>query len=456
MKKFIFSVLLSGISCVVYADFDLANTYYSSGNFEKAYSEFLESAQYGDTDAQQSIGIMYYRGEFLPQNKILAYAWMTLATQNPAYKEKGLNLKIFNKLSEDEKKIATEEYQSLYAKFSDQAIQEKLTPSLAGQLSNTRRQRIIKSVMPSYPEDLVRMGKSGVVDITFSVDKYGMTRDQVVFYASESQFGKAALSALRKFQFEPLLVNGKPVDMNGEKVRFMFRIDGTVFLDDKIKEYIDKEREKATIGSSKDKLTFAYLIETIPTFARDYKLVDNPNDWYVNAANQGSFTASYFLGRNILYGNMCTADSAQSMGWLLKAARGGISEAQYLLAIESFSGARFEKNNEKGFYWLNKAASVNKFAKVKYAWILATHPDVKYRNGKLAEELLNAVEDSHSDKLSLYQARAAVAAETNRFADAIKWQKEALDDAKALKLPLEQFELQLASYKNSKAWREVL
>lgn len=457
MKRNICFFVLTFFLCAkCYADFDLANTYYAAGNFEKAYAEFLEAAQYGDNDAQQNVGAMYYRGEFVAKNKITAYAWFTLATQSQSYKDNGLNVRIYNKLTDDEKKLADEEYKALFAKFSNEAIQNKLTPNLVGQIGKTKDQRIIKIVKPEYPEELERSGRSGIVDVTFTIDKYGITRDQIAYYASDASFGRAALNTLRKFQYEPLLVNGKPVDVNGVKMRFKFAIDGTTYREKKITEYINQEREKAAAGNGKDKLTFAYLLETVPSFAKDYKLVDNPNEWYTSAANQGSYTASYFLGRNILYGNMCTADSAQSMGWLLKAAKGGVSDAQYLLAIEAFSGARLEKNDEKGVYWLSKAASANKFAKVKYAWILSTHPDAKYRNGKLAQELLQTVEDNHVDKLSLYQTQAAAAAETGHFDDAIKWQKKALEDAQQLELPLTQVEQQLTSYTNKNPWRETI
>lgn len=439
-----------------YADFDLANTHYAAGNFEKAYTEYLESAQYGDNDAQQNIGVMYYRGEHVPKNKITAYAWMTLATQNQGYKSNGLNVKIYNKFTEDEKKSADEEYKALFTKFSNEAIQNKLIPNFVGQSTTTKKQRIIKSVKLEYPSRLDNSGIFGPVDINFTIDKHGITRDQVVYYASNKFLGDAALKTLRKFQYEPLLVNGKPVDVNGVKVRFNFVMAGREYEEKKIKEYIDQERTKASNGGSEDKLGFAYLLETIPSFTKNYQAVDNPNEWYTNAAIQGSYTASYFLGRNILYGNMCTADSVQSMGWLLKAAKGGISDAQYLLAIEAFSGARFEKNDEKGFYWLSKAAEANKFAKVKYAWLLATHPDAKYRNGNLAQELLQTVEDTHVDKLSLYQAQAAVAAETGDFENAVKWQKKALADAQEIEIPLTQVEQQMNSYTNKTPWREAI
>ncbi len=67
-----------------------------------------------------------------------------------------------------------------------------------------------------------------------------------------------------------------------------------------------------------------------------------------------------------------------------------------------------------------------------------------------------SVDDIHVDKLSLYQAQAAAAAETGHFADAVKWQKKALKDAKELDIPLTQVEQQLASYTNKTPWREAI
>lgn len=449
-------IIFSLFSTSTRADFELGMSYYEAKDFEKAYSEFFEAAQYGDYDAQNNIGVMYYRGEHLPKNISSAYAWMALAAQAAKSDETAVHNKIFARMSDADKKLATEEYKKLFSEYSDKAIERKLTPAFTGKTLSVKDQRATKRVTPNYPLEMVRQNASGFVDVIFTIDKYGITRDHLPTYAVSKSFERAAIRALRQFQFEPMKINNKPVAANGFRIRFNFEMEGASYNKKKLDKTIAEQRQKAAAGSEKDKLGFAYFLEAVPSFASDYKLTDNPNQWYIEAANQGSGVASYFLGRNVLYGNMCTQDSNQSMGWLLKAAKAGVTDAQYMLAIESFSGARFEKNEDKGFYWLARAANVNKAAKLRYAWILATHPDTKRRDGKLASEYLNGVEKNYLDKQSFYQTHAAVAAENNDFKQAIKWQKEALEDAQDLKLPLQILEQQLASYTANQAWREEI
>lgn len=446
---------ISLLSAFARADFELGMSYYEAKDFEKAYKEFFEAAQYGDYNAQNNIGAMYYRGEHLTKSITSAYAWMALAAQTDDRDDSAIHNKIFARMSDGDKKLAEEEYKKLFSQYSDVAIEQKLTPVFTGNLQ-AKKQRPIKSVAPAYPKAMLTQHKTGFVDTIYSIDKHGITRDHIVTYASSKDFERAALAALRQFQYEPMTVHNKPVDVNGIKNRFTFEMSGTEYNNKKLKKIIDEKRRKAQTGTSQDKLGFAYFLEAIPSVVRDFELTDNPNEWYVSAANQGSGSASYFLGRNILYGNMCTQDTQQSMGWLLKAAKAGVSDAQYMLAIESFSGSRFEKNNEKGFYWLKRAASRSIAAKIRHAWILSTHPDAKLRNGALAITELSSIPEDYPDKQSYYQTQAAVAAENNDFKQAIKWQKEALEDAQYLKLPLQALEQQLASYAAQKAWREEI
>ncbi len=438
------------------ADFELGMSYYETKEFDKAYKEFYEAAQYGDHDAQNNIGVMHYRGEHVEKNTVMAYAWMALAAQADMNNSTAIHTKIYTRMNESDKKRADDEYKKLFNLYSDASIERKLTPTFTGANINAKQQRPIKTVAPSYPTSMLRQGKSGFVDTIYTIDKNGNTRDHIVTYATSKDFEQAALLVLRKFQYEPMTINNKPVDVNGIKKRFIFEMEDTEYNKKKLTKIIDEKRAQAKNGNSSDKLGFAYFLEAIPALVSDFEITDNPNEWYVSAATQGSGAASYFLGRNILYGNMCTQDNTQSMGWLLKAAKAGISDAQYMLAIESFSGARFEKNEEKGFYWLKRAARSSLVAKLRYAWILSTHPDAKYRNGPLATEQIETIEKNYTDKQTYYKTKAAVAAENGDFKAAIKWQKAALEDATELALPLNNLEQQLASYTAQKPWREEI
>lgn len=439
-----------------HADFELGMSYYDAKEFDKAYKEFYEAARYGDHDAQNNVGAMYYRGEHVEKNIVMAYAWMALASQSTTIKAEAVHTRIYARLNEADKKRSDEEYKKLFDLYSDSNIEKKLTPKFTGANLNAKKQRPIKSVAPPYPQSMIRQFKSGIVDTIYTIDKNGVTRDHIVTYASSKAFEEAALLALRKFQYEPMTINNKPVDVNGIRNRFTFEMEGTEYNKKKLTKIVDEKREQAKKGGSQDKLGFAYFLEAIPSIVKDYELTDNPNEWYVSAATQGSGAASYFLGRNILYGNMCTQDNTQSMGWLLKAAKAGIADAQYMLAIESFSGARFEKNEEKGFYWLKRAAQSSLAARLRYAWILSTHPDAKQRNGILANDQIQTIEKDYADKQTLYKTRAAAAAENGDFKVAVKWQKVALEDATKLALPLDVLERQLASYAAHKPWREEI
>lgn len=455
MKKHFFGILIAACTALpCHADFDLGMQYYEIKNYEKAYSEFFEAAKFGDHNAQFNLGVMYLKGEHKQKNLIDAYVWFRMATQSEEHNKKGTYQKIFAKLTDDEKKEALKQYESTYALYKDDVIYKNLQPALLP-THTEKKQQIVKKIAPEYPQNSFNTkGNSGIVNIIFSVDKDGTTRDHIVFGAVNEKLKEAALEAMRGCLFEPSSINGTPIVTNGLQYRYIFKLSDAQYNEKAIQKSIDTLKEK----SNTDPLAqfqYAYYLETVPYFTSNVQITDNPNTWYSKAAQNGNGAASYFLGNNLLKGNRCEVDINKSMAWLIKAAQQDFEDAQYLLALESFSGANLPKNEEGGIYWLKRAAKTSAIARIRLAWILSTHPNARYRDGKLASDYFNSVPDSHADKQSYFRTAAAIAANNSDFKEATKWQKKAIKDAEKLELPLETVNAQLASYEAKQPWRET-
>lgn len=460
---YVFALAFLGFSGNARADFELGMKYYTQSNFEKAFQEFQQAAKFGDMSAQYNLGVMYFRGEFVSKDSVNAYAWLALAAQDAEYKERGLHLTIYKGLSDAQKKIADQRYQELYAQFNTAAIEQSMVPVYAGSSSLLSRLRSIKNVNPKYPGSMLRASKVGWVDMFFTVTKDGSTRDHVAYYSSDIALTDVVIDAVRQWQYEPMMIAGKATEVHGVKVRFDFLIDGTEFDERMIERGLKKQKEKALTGDPEAQFVFAYYLDVLPSFTNykpKFESEDNANNWYQLAAKNGNAVSSFFLGQNVLNGNMCVPDVNKSLAWLLKAASKDIVEAQYLLGQELLSGARLQKNEDQGMYWLNKAAvsqtKYNNAPKLRLAWVLSTHPDKTIRNGALALNYLQSIDSNYKDKQTYYRTAAAVYAENADFKAAIEWQEKALTDAKSLGLPLTTLNAQLAQYQNQQALREAL
>lgn len=457
------ALVFSGVSGTAYADFELGMKYYGQANFEKAFREFDQAAKFGDASAQFNLGVMYFRGEFVAQDAVRAYAWLALAAQEAEFKERGLHLNIYKDLSDEQKKSADQLYQELFKQFNTAAIEKNMVPVYAGASAISNRLRSIKNVNPRYPQSMLREGKVGWVDVFFTVTKEGTTRDHVVYYSADDAFSRNVIQAVRQWQYEPMMVAGKAADVHGVKMRFHFKINDTSFDEKKIEKTLFDSKEKAISGDAQAQFFYAYYLEVLPSFTK-YKPEtakgENANKWYQLAAQNGSAISSFFLGQNVLNGNLCVPDPNKSMAWLLKAAANNIIDAQYLLAQELLSGVRLQKNEDQGMYWLNKAADGNSagnaVAKLRLAWILATHPNKEMRNGILALSHFQTIDEDHKDKQTYYRTAAAIYAENADFDNAEKWQRKALTDAKSLELPLAPLNAELQSYQSKQALRDAL
>lgn len=85
----------------------------------------------------------------------------------------------------------------------------------------------LERVNPRYPTTAVRKGREGWVRLSYVIDEEGRVKDPVVedFFGSPS-FKRSALSAVKKWQYNPALKDGEPTQQCHQAVQLDFAIDG--------------------------------------------------------------------------------------------------------------------------------------------------------------------------------------------------------------------------------------
>lgn len=107
--------------------------------------------------------------------------------------------------------------------LSDALAQWQQSQSAAAH-SATARLVMTKPLAPDYPPDAQRHGTEGWVDLAFTVTGNGKVRDVTVLGASPPKvFEAAARSAMKRVRYQPVLKDGKPIEVTS-KVRVVFRL----------------------------------------------------------------------------------------------------------------------------------------------------------------------------------------------------------------------------------------
>ena len=85
---------------------------------------------------------------------------------------------------------------------------------------------LLKSVKPSYPKGAEARKSEGWVELDFTVAQSGAVKDIVVHAASTpGVFDDAAISALAKWRYQPVLRDSSPVEQRA-RVRIRFILTG--------------------------------------------------------------------------------------------------------------------------------------------------------------------------------------------------------------------------------------
>jgi uncharacterized protein len=428
---------------------------YQAKDYPSALAEFRRLAEIGDHGSQFNIGVMYFRGEGVERDPIQAYAWMALATQDQDEQWKRSRDQVYSGLSTTQKESADAARTGLFARLSDEALARQLAPSLSETSADYRPARVIKSVAPAYPREMLRDGKMGFVEASYAVGADGTTRLHGVVNATDVVFAEAAMEALKRSRYEPARLNGNPVEQYGLRIQFVFKLDRNELDEYRIHTTIQRLRAEADKGGPLEAYRYASTLELYSHFMSLPKNADNPNEWFLKAAARGNSAAQFSLGNNLLFGNACTPDAKRGLSWLQSAAEATQPEAQYVLAIEMLSGAHLSQDRTAALKWLERAAASDfKAAKLKLAWLHATSAEESIRNPSMARSYLEKIGSEFIDQRSLFEVQAAVAAASGDFAQAVRRQQSAIDQANKYELPVDALMLELKAYQEGRSWIE--
>ena len=82
---------------------------------------------------------------------------------------------------------------------------------------------VVRQVSPVYPRLAARRNLEGWVEVEFTVTERGKVRDAKVRRSSAEVFDKAAVAAINRWEFAPMMENGRPVPI---RVALRFTFDG--------------------------------------------------------------------------------------------------------------------------------------------------------------------------------------------------------------------------------------
>lgn len=122
-------------------------------------------------------------------------------------------------------RILTESHFPIRASLSDIVGSEQILVNMTPPVKDLAPMFVVH---PIYPFAAVMKEIEGYVLVQFSVRENGSVADAIILESEpRSTFDDAALSAIRKFKFQPREVGGDPIPVEKIQLRFAFTLEST-------------------------------------------------------------------------------------------------------------------------------------------------------------------------------------------------------------------------------------
>lgn len=108
------------------------------------------------------------------------------------------------------------------AQAVDVPMVEELEPLQVGQSQHVMP---LRRIDPIYPRKALRRKIQGFVLLSFDIDQYGTPKNIKVTEAQPAKiFNREALKALKKWKYQPMIVNGVAQERSNQQIKLEFKI----------------------------------------------------------------------------------------------------------------------------------------------------------------------------------------------------------------------------------------
>lgn len=374
MNKLLLTSLLICFS--VSANIFKAEEFFKEEKYQQALSEYQKDAYIGSIRAQYNLAIMFYHSYGIEKNLIEAYAWAATAGSSGS-STKQLTDELSVKLNPKELALAKQKSESYIQSFGYKNSKQRLAPSFAEKNSEKEHEgahylqpanfnkivhnKKVSQNKPDYPRKALKKGSRGFADVGYDIFPDGSVRNAFMIYQyPHEEFAPSAIEFVTNQKYDiysdDKIVMANKV-MNGNLFRIKYSREGWPgLISGKFGKRIEDVFHSAQKGNIKDQHLYTELYYTVlnQNGAIDEKTI---NEWLFRAASQfGMSDSQYRLGNNIFSGRGCLIDEQKGLNWIIRAAQSGEVLAQYR-AYQILSQLDLNNISDKAaIQWLQEAA----------------------------------------------------------------------------------------------------